>query len=163
MIFACRILHSTPANIPVKLQLLSELHWTTPCSILIPWQPGIEERYPEENFYQYLLVELPTLTCLGWSWHQTQPQRGNFGCFQNWQRHHHPWDSNMERVRRAQPKAYRAAQEQPVALWSTCGLVQTTAHNIQQKEQPGIFTRYSIPQSSFTEGFCSTEQLVWEG
>lgn len=35
---------------------------------------------------------------------------------------------------------------------------------LTKNEQPGIFTRYSIPQSlCCTEGFCSTEQLVWEG
>lgn len=161
-------LHSPPFHNTHQYSCLTKTPvWATLDHSLLPskpfaaWDWGKVPR--REHFSQHFLVELPTLTCLGWSWVPNTDPKRKCWVLPKLTETPSPRDCSMERARRTQCRAHSAAQNPPVALWSTCGLVQTTAHDIYQKEQWGIFTRYSTSRSCCTEGFNSTEQLVWEG
>lgn len=163
MIFVCTILHSTtPTNISVKLQLC--LSYTgplpAPFQSLAAWDWGKVPR--REHFFlifvcRALYSHLPEVKLSA----KQRPQEKTLGASQTGR------DTTTHGIPRwkkwGEPSTEPAVLHKPIHgslqhLW-----VGTNNTQGSSKKQRGIFTGYSIPQNCCTEGFCSTEQLVWEG
>lgn len=141
---------------------LSELHWTTPCSIPIFGSLGLGKGTQKRTFFlifvcRALYSHLPEVKLSA----KQRPQEKTLGASQTGR------DTTTHGIPRwkkwGEPSTEPAVLHKPTHgslqhLW-----VGTNNTQGSPKKQRGIFTGYSIPQNSCTEGFCSTEQLVWEG